>query len=155
MRNLHREGLRYNTPWFISLLESLDIKVSPEQSKMALRRFLLGEKLYRMKFPIRHEVTRTIQIPTAFELNNIEDFFNEAKTSLKKALKLKNIKLCKVINIDFSDQETMIDVTFLSIETDKELNIRQSYAETFNKILSKKDKIYFLIDKHLIKSKNL
>jgi hypothetical protein len=159
MRNLHHDRVYSHTDWFLEILSKLNIIVSPKKDERVLRRFIMGQNHNPVNTPVRAEVKRTIDVPAIFEdSSDINGFFEHAKESVLSSLSMKKIELEKVTNINFEgfsqDDEDMLEVTFLSLETDAELAKRHEYAELFNTILSHKVTIYEAIDKKLAELSN-
>jgi hypothetical protein len=154
MRNLHIEGIYCHSESFISILSDLGITVSPKKDGMAIRRFLLGERLVPIPEPVRIEIKRSIEIPASSQSSNsLDSFFSEAKEALSSDLKSRGIDPNKVTICPYeSDGESMFEIEYMSPETDEELAIRQDRAKVFNKILAKKDEIYAMLDKDFTKA---
>jgi hypothetical protein len=159
MRNLHHDRVYSHTDWFLEILSNLNINVSPKADERVLRRFIMGHNHNPVSTPVRTEVKRTVDVSATFEEScDINVFFENAKESVLSSLLMKNIELKKVTNINFEgfsqDDENMLEITFISLETDSELAKRQQYAELFNTILFHKITIYEAVDKKLAEIKN-
>lgn len=151
MRNLHRESIYYNTPWFIALLHDLGIKVDAERDRLALRRFILGEKLTPVTAPERRQVKCSVVIPAFHtEASSIDAFFTSAKEDMIQKLKAKGIdpEVNDIVNVDYFEQDgaSQCEVDYMRPENDSELAKRQHFVDTFNTILKHKDDIYLRID---------
>ena len=150
MRNLHREKIYYNTPWLISLLLELGINVDAERDRLALRRFILGEKLTPIDKPERRQIKCSVVIPAFHtEASSVDAFFASAKEDMIQKLKDKGIDPDNIVNVDHFEQDgaSKCEVDYMRPESDAELAKLHHFADTFNKILAHKDEIYLRIDR--------
>lgn len=144
MRNLHHIGIRYNTPSFLSVLAELNIIVSPEQDKQAIRRFLMGHNMTPVAHPVRSSVKRTLSIPAEFnDTGGLNSFFDSGKEQLLSALSEHGICENDVQGVDVyhDDGQNFFEVTYMGPENDQELAKRQRYADIFNSMLSNQEAI--------------
>lgn len=150
MRNLHRERIHFDTPWFIDVLADLIIDVDPPVDKRALRRFIMGELLVPMTEPQRSLVKRTTEIQANFDnADSIEEYFKGATTALLARVKKKGIEPDSIVDcVGYNDDygNDMYEISFMSPETDTELAVRKRHVDIFNQILSNQDAIYAKID---------
>jgi hypothetical protein len=157
MRNLHYDKIYFDTPWFLSLLTEFGINADPIEYKSSIRRFIIGEKLVPMADAVRREVARQVDFPMNFEdATNVDTFFAHCNSSLLEKIHAHGIDPNCITRVESfeQDNESKIDVTFTTMETDEEVAIRQRKADVFNMILINKDAIYGRIDSHLAANKS-
>lgn len=151
MRNLHHDGIRFDTPFLLEILHNLGIEVSPDKHKQPLRRFLIGQLMTPMNDCTRSEVKRNTQIPACFDYSGgIESVFSQAQDYVVTELLKNGIRASQVKEIHLSNDPYFngphYDVEYLSFETDAELSERQEKADMFNLMLAHKNEIYAQID---------
>ena len=151
MRNLHLEGIRYNTLWFIEMLNALGLEVSPEQDRRAIRRFLMGEKMVAIAQPERMSVNRTTSVPVdGLDGCSIDEVQSNVGSSLRSVLSEHNIDPESVTEVTiYADEVTRglcAEVSYSSLESDSELAERQAFTDTFNLMLANQTHIYRAID---------
>lgn len=151
MRNLHLEGIRYNTLWFIEMLNSMGLDISPEQDMRAIRRFLLGQKMVAVAQPERMLVNRTAVVPVdGLDGCSIGEMQENVGSSLHSVLAEHNIESGLVTNLTiYADEVTRglcAEVSYSSLESDGELAERQAFADKFNLLLANETQIYRAID---------
>lgn len=140
MRNLHRIGLRYNSPAFLAVLAQLNIDVSPDRDESALRRFLMGELMVAIPEPVRALEKQTVTIPVQFnETIAIDAFFDDAKAKLLSSLAELGINPQKVQGMYITQNESgqsVYEVDIIVPESDQKLAGRQRHAALFNTLLA-------------------
>lgn len=140
MRNLHRVGLRYNSPVFLAVLAQLNIDVCPEQDKSALRRFLMGDLMVVIPEPVRALEKQTITIPVQLnETIGIDAFFDDAKAKLLSSLAERGINPDKVQGMYITQNESgqsVYEVDIMVPESDQKFAGRQRHAALFNTLLA-------------------
>lgn len=150
MRNLHAEGVHPTDEWFLDILRGLNINVCPDQDKITLYRFCMGEKLTPIPKPTRREVANTVSVPIdAVFTSDLDSFFEQMKHSLKNALHDEGIEMgsLQLIDIESSkDGESRFKVSYLAPESDFKLSKRKRKASVFNALLKRKKEIYTRID---------
>jgi len=154
MRNLHLDGVRYNTPWLINIFAEFGINVKPKRDERAIRRFLMGQLMVPVKQPKRSLVHRTIELPDTFDCaSSVAGFFDGAKKAFESVLSKKGIAIETITSVAHCDgncgESSTIEVVYMDNETDQELALRQSFCDVFNSMLENADAIYKRVDEEL------
>ena len=139
VRNLHRENIQgekiyYNSPKFIGVLASLGIEVECERDKQAIKRFIMGEKLTPIAYPIRASVTRHKSVDVDIDHSVVSDLEE-----------IKNV-INGFDNITKVESIVTVFVEYTVPESDEDFNAKVRRYVVFNNMLEKKDAIYNIME---------
>lgn len=165
MRNLHLIGVRYNTPFFLEILADLGIQIEAERDKMILRRFLMGQLMTPILEPVRSFVSRTVCCtPVSFSISgsvgslcidNVDTLDDELLAAIKNnGFDPDAVKDTKVESY-ISDGELRFEISFMSEETDQEVQNRKNRADRFNAMLANLEVIDSRIHAYIASGNNI
>jgi hypothetical protein len=160
MRNLHRDRIYFDTPWFIEILSDLKINVVPKRDERILRRFIMGEKMNPISYPQPISDLINSEIPCSFAFDECTPdnlaMLGPDKESIEVDLKSANISLSDVKSIELiaDDSEFKYVVIHSVMQSESKLLRRREQASLFNEMILNTDKIYTAIDKKLAELKS-
>lgn len=144
-RNLHHDGIRFDTPWFLELLAELGFELDVATDERVIRRFIMGQNTAHLDAKERSRVHDTISIEIGdCETSNVDDFFGNMRAQLVEPLAARGISTEDVTRISL--WEGNYEVSYNRLQNDAEFEARRRFTHIANMLEALRPQIYNRVD---------